>query len=124
MATVLQLKDLFTVWLAAGNALAAVWALILYFLKRSPNRLFWQATVFLQVLMLVQVALGVTLIVGGLFPNSGHLLYGVLNGLLALVRVGWYTRISAAGPQGTLWHAFLALLAVGLVARSLVTAAH
>ncbi|HEY8417475.1 MAG TPA: hypothetical protein VIK93_05520, partial [Limnochordales bacterium] len=102
MATVLQLKDLFTVWLAAGNALAAVWALILYFLKRSPNRLFWQATVFLQVLMLVQVALGVTLIVGGLFPNSGHLLYGVLNGLLALVRVGWYTRISAAGPQGTL----------------------
>jgi len=48
----------------------------------------------------------------------------VLNAALAAGRVGWYTRLLSTGPQGMLWHGLLALLAIGLVARSLVTAAY
>lgn len=106
MATILQLKDLFTLWLAVGNGVMALWALALYFRRRMPGRLFFQATVFLQVLMAAQVLLGVTLMGGGLWPHASHIFYGVLNGVLALVRVFGYTRILGSGQSGILWHAF------------------
>jgi len=119
-----RLKDLITVWLIAGNGLLALWALALYWRRRAPERLFFQALVFFQLLIGVQVILGISLLAMGVPPNSGHLLYGVLNALLAVGRVGSHTRLVAMGASGLLWHGFLALLAIALVARSLVTAAY
>ncbi|OUN00709.1 MAG: hypothetical protein BAA04_08645 [Firmicutes bacterium ZCTH02-B6] len=124
MATALQLKDWLTVWLVAGNAWLALWSLFLYWRQRAPGPLFFQALLFFQLLIGAQVALGVFLFAGGLAPNSGHLMYGVLNAVLAVGRVFGHTRLVSSGAQGMLWHGLLSLLAIGLVARSLVTAAY
>jgi len=123
MTTALQLKDWITVWLVAGNALLALWSLFLYWRQRAPGPLFFQALVFFQLLIGAQVALGIFLFAAGLPPSSGHLMYGVLNAVLAAGRVLGHARLVGSGAQGMLWHGLLSLLAIALVARSLVTAA-
>lgn len=120
--TVLRLKNFVTLWLILGNGLLTVWAGGLYLVHRQPSRAFFNILVFLQLLVGALVLLGMYLLGRQVSTNPGHVMYGVLNGALAVVRVGLYPRLTASGRGGTLWQGFLALLAVALVARSSVTA--
>lgn len=122
--TLLSLKQILFVWLLAGNGLLVVWALILYRSGKRTGTLFFRLTAFLQVLILVEVGAGVGLLIAGISTNLGHLLYAVLNGALAAARLLAHGRLGRLGKNGLLWHAFLALMAIALVARSSVTAHH
>src|SRR5690606_17386456 len=83
---------------------------------------YYRVVVFMQVLVGLAVVTGVWLLLRGSGTTPGHLLYAFLNGLLALVRIGWHARIEQTGHKGMLWLALLALTAVALAARSAVTA--
>ncbi|MBO8141252.1 MAG: hypothetical protein H0Z37_03610 [Firmicutes bacterium] len=121
-ATLLQIKDLITVWLMAGNGLFGLWALGLYAFRQPPSVTFARVLLALQLLVGVQFLLGIALLVSGHSTNPGHLMYGILNGMLAAGRVLWHARLVGAGRPGMLWHALLAALAFGLAGRSWVTA--
>jgi len=118
----LKLKNIITMWLFAGNGLLALWAGALFFLRRPPSRTFFNVLAFLQVLVVLAFAIGVFLVLGPGRTNPGHIMYGVLNLGLAAVRVVLHGRLAGGGRSGAAWHAFLALLAIGLVARSFATA--
>ena len=124
VATALQVKNLLTFWLIAGNGLLALWAGLLYLRRSASSPLFFNFFVFLQGLVFVTAAVGVYLVAAGAPTNSAHLMYGVLNGILALTRLGLHPRLVRTGAPGLVWHGLLALLAVALVARSSATAFH
>lgn len=122
MAVFLQIKQMAFMWLLVGNVALALWALGSYARGTVPGPFYFRVVVFFQVLIVLSIVAGLLLIGGGIATNPGHLLYAFLNGLLALARLGWHSRLVGAGRKGALWMAFLALLAVALSARSSVTA--
>lgn len=124
IGTLLQVKQIVYVWLLVGNAIVILWALLLYALGKKSGTLFFRLIAFLQVLVLVEVAAGVTMMAAGLGTNLGHLLYAVLNAGLAVARLLAHGRLVRARQRGLLWQTFLALMAIALVARSSVTAYH
>lgn len=122
-SVLLQIKQMAYIWLVAGNVLLAVWALGLYVLGRSTaGEFYFRVVVFFQVLVLLAVVVGISLIVTGSGTTPGHWLYAALNALLALVRVFWHGRLMQSGRKGLLWLILLAVTAVALAARSAVTA--
>lgn len=118
----LQLKNIITMWLFAGNGLLALWAGALFVLQRPPNRTFFNILAFLQALVVLVFAIGVFLVLGPGRTNPGHIMYGVLNVGLAAVRMAVHGRLAGGGRSGAAWHALLALLAIALLARSFTTA--
>lgn len=119
----IQIKQMAYIWLLAGNVLLALWALVLYGLGRgSAGEFYYRVVVFFQTLVLLAVIVGAVLLAVGSRTTLGHYLYAFLNGLLALVRIGWHGRIMHGGRKGLLWLAFLAVTAAALAARSAVTA--
>ena len=123
VAVRVQIKQMAYIWLLVGNLALALWAAALYALRRpSAGEFYYRVVVFMQVLVGLAVVTGVWLLLRGSGTTPGHLLYAFLNGLLALVRIGWHARIEQTGHKGMLWLALLALTAVALAARSAVTA--
>lgn len=123
LSVLLQIKQMAYVWMLIGNVLLALWALGLYVFGRSTvGEFYFRVVVFFQVLVALSIVVGIMLLSGGVGTNPGHLLYAFLNGFLGLARVGWHGRLMRAGRPGLLWLAFLAVMAIALVARSAVTA--
>lgn len=120
----LQLKQILFVWLLAGNVLLFAWALVLYVRNKSTGPLYFRLLAFLQALVIIVVIAGVVLLSAGLPTNWGHILYAVLNGVLAFGRVLAHGRLGRLGKQGLLWEMFMTLIAIALIARSSVTAQH
>lgn len=120
----LQLKQIIYVWLIGGNVGFILWAGALYVLRRPSGPLFFRISAFLQLLVVFEIVLGLIVFADGMPTNWGHVLYALLNGFLALARLLWHGRLAGMGRRGLLWHMFMAVLAIGLIARSSVTAGH
>lgn len=122
-SVMVQIKQVAYFWLLAGNVLLMLWALVLYGLGRnSAGALYYRVVVLFQSLVLVAIVVGLLLLLRGARTTPGHFLYGFLNAVLALARIGWHGRITQAGRKGLLWLAALAATAAALAARSAVTA--
>ena len=68
-----------------GNGLAGLWALGAHWLPSLRTRALWWFTVFVEVAVFVQVALGVGLMAGqDIDPPQFHLFYG----FIAIIAVG------------------------------------
>src|SRR5690606_32682776 len=111
-------KNVITLWLIVGNAGLLLWLVILYAGRRQLSPILLNILVLLQVLVFLNAGFGLYMVARGVPFHPAHLMYGVLNALVATLRVGLYGQLARAGSRGLLWHAFLAVLAIALVARS------
>jgi hypothetical protein len=108
----------------ATNLLAGVWGGVAW-LRREPSVIFWYLLRVAQVVVVVQVMLGLVLLAGGdRAPDSLHVLYGVAPLVVALVseamRVGAaQTELAAAGDVEALERREKALLARRVVLREM-----
>ena len=101
VSVLVQIKQMAYIWLLVGNLALALWAAALYALRRpSAGEFYYRVVVFMQVLVGLAVVTGVWLLLRGSGTTPGHLLYAFLNGLLALVRIGWHARIEQTGHKG------------------------
>lgn len=105
------------VWVAlAATGLVGLWGLGLAILKRRPGRAFGIAAGVAIVVMLVQVAAGVTLYVYGLRPLNGfHVFYGIL---IAVTFSLAYVYRAHLARRPALWYGLLLLFVMGLGFRA------
>jgi hypothetical protein len=82
--------------LIGGWLIVCLWSLALRLLRRVQTPTFWRAVSIVQVLLVVQLVLGLVLLVLGRRPAGGgfgtmlHLSYGILSPLVVLVVAhGW-----------------------------------
>ena len=119
ISVLLQIKQMAYLWLVVGNVILAAWAIGLYVLGRNTaGEFYFRVVVFFQVLILLAVVGGVSLIATGSGTTPGHWLYAASNALLALVRIFWHGRLMQTGRTGLLWLTLLAVTAVALAARA------
>jgi hypothetical protein len=107
-----------------GFGLMALWALLAFFRNRSPAEWFWRAVALVQVLLGLQVAVGIFLLLAGLVPPGRggawlHYAYGGLFPFAVLVAAHRYARTHAE----VAWVIFgiAALVNFGLTFRALMT---
>jgi heme A synthase len=111
--------------LAAGT-IAGVWGLILFFLKKTMNRLWRISLIVTAVVGLLQALFGIILVVLGQKPPGGNLYYlhYVYGGIVALalpVAVTYAT--DGKNPRrDMLIYSLAALILVAAGARALMTA--
>ncbi|MBI4279047.1 MAG: hypothetical protein HY660_11375 [Armatimonadetes bacterium] len=114
----------------AVNLIASVWAYAAHLRGRNTlGPYFWALVTLGQAIVLIQVALGVSLILGGLRPKSWlHYLYGGLTFLAMMaqygLRPGGAVRVMVSKGRGLrepLVLALLCLFLVGLLARAYTT---
>ena len=115
---------MFGVAVLAANLVAGAWGGVAW-LRREPSVIFWYLLRVAQVVVVVQVLLGLVLLAGGdRAPDSLHVLYGVAPLVVALVseamRVGAaQTELAAAGDVEALERREKALLARRVVLREM-----
>jgi len=100
-------------------ALIAVWGLLFVAIKRDPGRFFWWPVAAVQILLALQIVVGVILLLTGYpLPELLHMGYGVFAAL-ALV----YAHLEARNKPDRPWapFAWVALVAFGLTLRALTT---
>jgi FtsH-binding integral membrane protein len=67
-------------------AILPLWGLVALIVKREPNRWFWRVLAILQVVLVLQLIAGVTLLATGHhLPSLLHLLYGSVFPAIVLV---------------------------------------
>lgn len=92
-----QVHLVFGVAVLVANLLAGVWGGVAW-LRREPSVIFWYLLRVAQVVVVVQVLLGLVLLAdGGRAPESLHLLYGVAPLVVALVSEAM--RVGAAQSE-------------------------
>jgi len=81
---------LFFVAVVGANLVLACWAFVANIRKQQVlPRTFWAVLLFALVVLVVQVAAGITLTAGGSRPKASlHILYGLLVGATAVVQFG------------------------------------
>ena len=108
----------------ASNALAGAWGGVAW-LRRSPSVVFWWLLRVAQAAVVLQVALGLALVLGGRTPPDGlHLVYGIAPLAVSLVseamRVGAAQReIEEAGDLDAVGHAEQVMVARRVVRREM-----
>jgi len=72
--------------IAGGWGLLLLWGLFAFIIKREPNQWFWRLIAALQVVLIVQLGAGLTLLaLGKKLPSLLHLAYGSVFPLIVLV---------------------------------------
>ena len=110
----------------ASNGLTAVWGAIAW-TRRDPSTIFWYLLRTAQVIVVVQVVLGVVLLAGGKKPpDSLHYVYGIAPLVVSLVceaaRVAIaQSELEAAGDINSLDRREQILLARRVVLREIGT---
>ncbi|HEY3211541.1 MAG TPA: hypothetical protein VGL18_17440 [Actinomycetota bacterium] len=67
-------------------AILPLWGLVALIVKREPNRWFWRILAVLQVVLVLQLIAGITLLATGRrLPSTLHLLYGSVFPAIVLV---------------------------------------
>jgi len=125
MNIVASLLDVHVAWawvLIISNGLAGAWSLAAHWVEGLRTRALWWFTVFAQVAVFVQVALGVGLIAGQkLSAPKFHLFYG----FVAIIAVGiLYSYRDAPWMKNRLyqWYGAGGLFVMGLGIRALLVA--
>ena len=106
--------------MVVGNGLAGVWALAAHRTDALRGRALWWFTALVQVIIAVQVTLGVGLVAGqDLEPPQFHLFYG----FVALITVGIvYSYRQSLRPHRHLLYGFAGLFLMGLSIRAMIVA--
>jgi hypothetical protein len=119
-----QVHELVGYSIPMGFGLMALWAMLAFFRNRSPEQWFWRTVGLVQVLLGLQVAIGILLLLAGLTPPSEggawlHYAYGGLFPFAVLVAAHRYARAHAE----VAWVIFgiAALVNFGLTFRALMT---
>ena len=108
--------------IVGGCAVLFLWGLGAFIVKREPNQWFWRALAVLQVAIIVQLVVGVTLLATGHhLPSFLHFAYGVLFPAIVLVIAHTVGR----GPEdeADAWKVFAvaSFFVFGLTLRALST---
>ena len=106
--------------LVVGNGLAGAWALAAHRADALRGRALWWFTALVQVVIAVQVTLGVGLVAGqDIEPPQFHLFYG----FVALITVGIvYSYRQSLRPHRHLLYGFAGLFLMGLGIRAMIVA--
>ena len=101
-----------------GNGLAGVWALAAHGADALRGRALWWFTALVQVVIAIQVTLGVGLVAGqDIEPPQFHLFYG----FVALITVGIvYSYRQSLRPHRHLLYGFAGLFLMGLGIRAMI----
>ena len=107
--------------MVVGNGLAGVWALAAHRVQPLRGRALWWFTALVQVVVAVQVTIGVGLVAGqGIDPPQFHLFYG----FVALITVGIvYSYRQAQRPHRHLQYGGAGLFLMGLGIRAMLVGA-
>ena len=106
--------------MVVGNGLAGAWALAAHRADALRFRALWWFTALVQVVIAVQVTLGVGLVAGqDIEPPQFHLFYG----FVALITVGIvYSYRQSLRPHRHLLYGFAGLFLMGLSIRAMIVA--
>ena len=106
--------------MVVGNGLAGAWALAAHRAAALRGRALWWFTALVQVVIAVQVTLGVGLVAGqDIEPPQFHLFYG----FVALITVGIvYSYRQSLRPHRHLLYGFAGLFLMGLGIRAMIVA--
>ena len=106
--------------MVVGNGLAGAWALAAHRADALRGRALWWFTALVQVVIAVQVTLGVGLVAGqDIEPPQFHLFYG----FVALITVGIvYSYRQSLRPHRHLLYGFAGLFLMGLGIRAMSVA--
>ena len=106
--------------MVVGNGLAGAWALVAHRADALRGRALWWFTALVQVVIAVQVTLGVGLVAGqDIEPPQFHLFYG----FVALITVGIvYSYRQSLRPHRHLLYGFAGLFLMGLGIRAMIVA--
>ena len=106
--------------MVVGNGLAGAWALAAHRADALRGRALWWFTALVQVVIAVQVTLGVGLVAGqDIEPPQFHLFYG----FVALITVGIvYSYRQSLRPHRHLLYGFAGLFLMGLSIRAMIVA--
>ena len=104
--------------MVVGNGLAGAWALAAHRADALRGRALWWFTALVQVVIAVQVTLGVGLVAGqDIEPPQFHLFYG----FVALITVGIvYSYRQSLRPHRHLLYGFAGLFLMGLGIRAMI----
>lgn len=109
--------------IVAAWAIVSVWAFILRLLSREDTPLFWRMVSLAQMLLLLQVLIGLVLMLMGrrpgdasLFAYAFHLLYGIVFPIIVLLLAHKWAREGRRNPHTIFGVAGLVLF--GLTARA------
>jgi len=107
--------------MVVGNGLAGAWALAAHRADALRGRALWWFTALVQVVIAVQVTLGVGLVAGqDIEPPQFHLFYG----FVALITVGIvYSYRQSLRPHRHLLYGFAGLFLMGLGIRAMLVIA-
>ncbi len=99
----------------------AAWSFWLYFRKLDMTSQYWGAVAIVAIIFVVQAAIGVLMIVQGLFAmRTVHYLYGAV-GVISLPALFAFTKGRGTYKE-TLLYAIILLFLVGVVLRASLTA--
>ena len=106
--------------MVVGNGLAGAWALAAHRADALRGRALWWFTALVQVVIAVQVTLGVGLVAGqDIEPPQFHLFYG----FVAIITVGIvYSYRQSLRPHRHLLYGFAGLFLMGLGIRAMIVA--
>ena len=106
--------------MVVGNGLAGAWALAAHRADALRGRALWWFTALVQVVIAVQVTLGVGLVAGqDIEPPQFHLFYG----FVALITVGIvYSYRQSLRPHRHLLYGFAGFFLMGLGIRAMIVA--
>ena len=106
--------------MVVGNGLAGAWALAAHRADALRGRALWWFTALVQVVIAIQVTLGVGLVAGqDIEPPQFHLFYG----FVALITVGIvYSYRQSLRPHRHLLYGFAGLVLMGLGIRAMIVA--
>ena len=106
--------------MVVGNGLAGSWALAAHRADALRGRALWWFTALVQVVIAIQVTLGVGLVAGqDIEPPQFHLFYG----FVALITVGIvYSYRQSLRPHRHLLYGFAGLFLMGLGIRAMIVA--
>ncbi len=106
--------------MVVGNGLAGAWALAAHRADALRGRALWWFTALVQVVIAVQVTLGVGLVAGqDIEPPQFHLFYG----FVALITVSIvYSYRQSLRPHRHLLYGFAGLFLMGLGIRAMIVA--
>jgi hypothetical protein len=120
LASLLQIHKAWAWVVIIGNGLAGLWALGAYWIEGLRTRALWWFTIFVELAIFVQVALGVGLVSGEkLKAPQFHLFYG----FLAIIAVGiLYSYRQQMRHRLYLLYGLGGLFVMGLAIRAVVVA--
>jgi hypothetical protein len=98
-----------------------VWGLVAFIVKREPNQWWWRLLAALQVILILQLAAGLTLLALGRRLGLLHYAYGAL--FPAIVLVGAHVIARGQDDEEDAWKVFAvaSFFLFGLTLRALTT---